>query len=142
MKKNKFFFITVLALSLMLFSLTILKAPDYINEIKPYLDIIHKLNLEYGLEGDSKIRLVQGEEQNFYSHVKNMSLKEYEKNARKAYEQALRIPTVIKSDPNSGIEYGYYLSDNYSYDNEIKEGKRIAAKKISHGLLNFSDYPE
>ncbi|HHY28217.1 MAG TPA: hypothetical protein GX523_16000 [Desulfitobacterium dehalogenans] len=142
MKKSEFSFITVLALSLMLLSLPILKAPDYINEIKPYLGIMHKLNLEYGLEGDSKIRLVQGEEQNFYSHVKNMSLNDYEQSLRDAYEQALRIPTVIKSDPNSSIEYGNYLSDNYSYDNEIKEGKRIAAKKISHDLLNFSAYPK
>ncbi|WP_018211414.1 hypothetical protein [Desulfitobacterium hafniense] len=72
---------------------------NYKTAIEPYLAIMDKLNLEYGLEGDSRIRLAEGADQNFYLEVQNMSLKEYEQNLRKTYEQVRLIPDEIRMEP-------------------------------------------
>ncbi|HHY28831.1 MAG TPA: hypothetical protein GX523_19200, partial [Desulfitobacterium dehalogenans] len=66
MKKSIFVLLSILLLFAS--SVTVFAAPvaNYKTELEPYQSILDKINLEYGLEGDSRIRILNGEEEAVY----------------------------------------------------------------------------
>ncbi|HHY27690.1 MAG TPA: hypothetical protein GX523_13285 [Desulfitobacterium dehalogenans] len=127
MKKNKYPLISLIVLSITILIVTALTPPSevYKIELKQYQNIINKLNLEYGLEGDSRIRILKGEEQVVYNNIRNMSLEEFERHIREGYEKTLQIPDIIERgstadsyvDRNENNEAGIVTSTEKRWTN-------------------------